>query len=83
MSKAALTGLARGLARDLGPRGITAVVVHPGSTNTDMNPANDPAAPSILDRTALKRFAAPEEIADFVRKHDIQLVGISAMTRMT
>jgi NAD(P)-dependent dehydrogenase (short-subunit alcohol dehydrogenase family) len=44
MSKAALTGLTKGLARDLGPRGITANLVHPGSTDTDMNPAEGPDA---------------------------------------
>lgn len=42
MSKSALTGLTRGLARDLGPRGITANVVQPGSTDTEMNPADSP-----------------------------------------
>jgi 3-oxoacyl-[acyl-carrier protein] reductase len=64
MSKAALGGLARGLARELGPRGITANVVHPGPTDTDMNPASDRAAaePQIAD-TALGRFGAPDEIA--------------------
>ncbi|TIS84826.1 MAG: SDR family NAD(P)-dependent oxidoreductase, partial [Mesorhizobium sp.] len=41
-SKAALVGLTKALARDLGPRGITANVVHPGSTDTDMNPADGP-----------------------------------------
>ena len=30
MAKSALTGMTRGLARDLGPRGITATVVHGG-----------------------------------------------------
>jgi 3-oxoacyl-[acyl-carrier protein] reductase len=65
-TKAAVGGLTKALARDLGPKGITINNVMPGPTNTDMNPASDPAAPSILDRTALKRFAAPEEIADFV-----------------
>ncbi|GAA1299766.1 SDR family oxidoreductase [Pseudonocardia xinjiangensis] len=34
LSKSALTGLTKGLARDLGPRGITAVVVDPGPTET-------------------------------------------------
>jgi len=34
MSKAALVGLAKGLARDLGPRGITVNNVQPGPTNT-------------------------------------------------
>ncbi|WP_037434281.1 SDR family NAD(P)-dependent oxidoreductase [Sinorhizobium fredii] len=66
LTKAAVSGLTKALSRDLGPRGITINNVKPGPTNTDMNPANDPAAPSILDRTAVKRFAAPEEIADFV-----------------
>ena len=63
MSKAALGGLARGLARDLGPRGITANVVHPGPTDTDMNPADgEDAAPQIAS-TALGRFGAAPEIA--------------------
>ncbi|ASY73825.1 SDR family NAD(P)-dependent oxidoreductase [Sinorhizobium fredii] len=66
LTKAAVSGLTKALSRDLGPRGITINNVKPGPTNTDMNPADDPAAPSILDRTAVKRFAAPEEIADFV-----------------
>lgn len=66
LTKAAVSGLTKALSRDLGPRGITINNVKPGPTNTDMNPANDPEAPSILDRTAVKRFAAPEEIAEFV-----------------
>ena len=39
MSKAALVGLVKGLARDLGPRGITVNNVQPGPVDTDMNPA--------------------------------------------
>ncbi len=39
MSKAALVGLVKGLARDLGPRGITINNVQPGPVDTDMNPA--------------------------------------------
>jgi NAD(P)-dependent dehydrogenase (short-subunit alcohol dehydrogenase family) len=38
MTKSALNSLTRGLARDLGPRGITVNLVHPGPTNSDMNP---------------------------------------------
>ncbi len=34
MSKSALQGMARGLARDLGPRGITVNVVQPGAPQT-------------------------------------------------
>ena len=39
MSKAALVGLVKGLARDLGPRGITINNVQPGPVDTEMNPA--------------------------------------------
>ena len=38
MSKAAVAGLTRGLARDLGPRGITVNNIQPGPVATDMNP---------------------------------------------
>lgn len=40
MSKSALIGLTKSIARDLGARDITANIVHPGSTDTDMNPAD-------------------------------------------
>jgi 3-oxoacyl-[acyl-carrier protein] reductase len=63
MSKAALGGLTRGLARDLGPRGITANVVHPGPTDTDMNPAHGEEAEAQLAELALGRFGAAEEVA--------------------
>jgi 3-oxoacyl-[acyl-carrier protein] reductase len=63
MSKAALVGLTKGLARDLGRRGINVNVVHPGSTDTDMNPADGPGADAEREYIALGRYAAPEEIA--------------------
>jgi NAD(P)-dependent dehydrogenase (short-subunit alcohol dehydrogenase family) len=63
MSKTALIGLTRGLARDLGPRGITVNLVQPGSTDTDMNPADGPMAPAQLGLMAIQRFATPDEIA--------------------
>ncbi|MGI5125475.1 SDR family NAD(P)-dependent oxidoreductase [Pseudonocardia sp. CA-107938] len=63
MTKSALTGLTRGLARDLGPRGIAVTVVHPGSTDTDMNPADGPSAGDQRVRTALGRFQRAEEVA--------------------
>ncbi|MDX3246796.1 SDR family NAD(P)-dependent oxidoreductase [Streptomyces sp. ME18-1-4] len=44
MSKSALVGLTKALARELGPRGITANLVHPGPIDTDMNPADGPYA---------------------------------------
>ena len=40
MSKAALIGFTKALARDLGDRDITVNLVQPGSTDTDMNPAD-------------------------------------------
>ncbi|HEV2676560.1 MAG TPA: SDR family oxidoreductase [Aliidongia sp.] len=66
-SKAALVGLSQGLARDLGPRGITVNVVHPGSTDTDMNPADGPASANQRSRMATTGgFADPAEIARVV-----------------
>ena len=43
-SKAALGGMTRGLARDLGARGITANLVQPGPIDTERNPADGPNA---------------------------------------
>jgi 3-oxoacyl-[acyl-carrier protein] reductase len=63
MTKAALTGLTRGLARDLGARGITATVVHGGLIDTDMNPADGPAAELLSGVTALGRYGGAEDIA--------------------
>jgi len=66
MTKAALVGLAKGLARDLGPRGITVNNIQPGPTDTDMNPATGPFADTLRGLMALPRFAAADEIAGMV-----------------
>jgi NAD(P)-dependent dehydrogenase (short-subunit alcohol dehydrogenase family) len=66
LSKAALIGLTKGLARDLGPRGITVNVVQPGSTNTDMNPASGPGADGQRALMAIPRFGEPQDIAGLV-----------------
>jgi 3-oxoacyl-[acyl-carrier protein] reductase len=66
MSKAALIGFTKGLARDLGPRGITVNIVHPGSTDTDMNPAAGPQADAQRARMAIPRYGKPEDIAGLV-----------------
>ena len=63
MAKSALTGMTQGLARDLGPRGITATLVHAGLIDTDMNPADGPAASFLSSIPALGRFGAGEDIA--------------------
>lgn len=67
MTKAAVTGLTRGMARDLGPRGITVNVLQVGPTDTDLNPSDDSDFSNMIrDLTALKRYASPNEIAAFV-----------------
>jgi len=66
LTKAAVVGFAKGLARDLGPRGITVNNVQPGPTDTDMNPAKGEGAKSTVQNVALQRYASVEEIADFV-----------------
>ncbi|MDV9189022.1 SDR family oxidoreductase [Streptomyces sp. SR27] len=66
MSKSALIGLTKALARELGGRGITANVVHPGPIDTDMNPADGPYADGQSALTALGRFGTAEEVAAMV-----------------
>ena len=67
MSKAALVGLVKGLARDLGPRGITINNVHPGPVDTDLNPAGSDFAKLLLDKVmAIPRYATGDEIASLV-----------------
>lgn len=66
LSKSALQGLARGLARDLGPRGITVNVVQPGPIDTDANPADGPMRDLLHGFMAIKRHGRPEEVAGMV-----------------
>lgn len=66
MSKSALIGLTKGLARDLGMRNITANLVQPGPIDTDMNPASSAHAPYLVNALAIKRYGAAEEIANLV-----------------
>lgn len=66
LTKAAVVGFTKGLARDLGPRGITVNNIQPGPTDTDMNPAHGPGAPGTVQHVALGRYAKPEEVANFV-----------------
>lgn len=62
-SKSALEGYSRGAARDLAHRGITVNVIQPGFIDTEMNPADGPAASMFLPTTAMGRHGRPEEIA--------------------
>jgi 3-oxoacyl-[acyl-carrier protein] reductase len=66
MSKSALIGFTKGLARDLGPRGITVNVVDPGSTDTEMNPADADGADAERALMAVGDYARPAEIAAMV-----------------
>ncbi|WBO22885.1 SDR family oxidoreductase [Sphingomonas abietis] len=66
LSKSALQGLARGLARDFGQRGITVNVVQPGPIDTDANPANGPMKDLLHGFMAIKRHGRPEEVAGMV-----------------
>ena len=66
MSKSALIAWTQGLARDLGGKGITVNIVHPGSTNTDMNPADGEAAASQRARMAIPRYGKADDIAALV-----------------
>jgi NAD(P)-dependent dehydrogenase (short-subunit alcohol dehydrogenase family) len=65
-SKAALAGLTKALARELGGRGITANLVLPGPIDTDMNPADGPYAAGQAAMTALGRFGTADEVASMV-----------------
>ncbi|MEV4005886.1 SDR family oxidoreductase [Actinomadura sp. NPDC049753] len=62
-AKSALAGLTKGLARELGPRGITVTVVDPGPIDTDMNPAGGETADFQRSLTALGRYGEAEDIA--------------------
>ncbi len=66
MTKAAVAGLTRGLARDLGPRAITVNTVQPGPVDTEMNPATGQFAESLKALMALPRYGSGDEIAGLV-----------------
>ena len=65
-AKAALVGLAKRLACDLGGHGITNNNVQPGSIDTDLNPATGEFADMLRKQMALPRYGIAEEIAAFV-----------------
>ncbi len=66
LSKAALVGLTLGAARDLGDRNITVNIVHPGPTDTEMNPADGDFADNLRGLMAIKRYNSADEIAAMV-----------------
>jgi 3-oxoacyl-[acyl-carrier protein] reductase len=65
-AKSALGGLTKGLARDLGPRGIRVTLVQAGPIDTDMNPENGPAGDFLRSVTALGHYGRGEDVAALV-----------------
>jgi 3-oxoacyl-[acyl-carrier protein] reductase len=66
MTKAAVAGLTRGLARDLGPRGITVNNIQPGPINTDMNPDQGEFAEMAKQVMAGGCYGQPSDVAGVV-----------------
>jgi 3-oxoacyl-[acyl-carrier protein] reductase len=66
LTKAAVAGLTRNLARELGPRGITVNTIQPGPVATDMNPETGEFADTVRSLTAVGHYGQPHDIADAV-----------------
>lgn len=62
-TKAAVAGLVRGWARDLGPRRILVNAIQPGPVDTDLNPGTGEFAESLIKLTALGRYGRVDEVA--------------------
>jgi 3-oxoacyl-[acyl-carrier protein] reductase len=65
-TKGAVKMFTQGLAREVGPRGITVNNIQPGPIDTDLNPADDQWAEPQLAATALKRYGNVDDIAPMV-----------------
>ncbi|OON61214.1 oxidoreductase [Massilia sp. KIM] len=66
LTKGAVAGFTRGLVRDLGPKGITVNTVHPGPTDSDMNPADGAVADFVKPGIAVGRYGHGSDIASAV-----------------
>jgi 3-oxoacyl-[acyl-carrier protein] reductase len=66
MTKGAVASLTRGLARELGPCGITVNNVQPGRIDTGMNPSDGPLADQFLKLLAVQRYGTCDEVASLV-----------------
>ena len=66
MTKGAVAALTRGLARELGPRGITVNNVQPGPIDTEMNPADGPLAAEAKPLLALGEYGHARDVAGVV-----------------
>ena len=66
-AKAAVIGLTRALAKELGPSGITVNCVSPGVISTEMNAHLDrEALAALAEETPLGRIGTAEEVAESV-----------------
>jgi 3-oxoacyl-[acyl-carrier protein] reductase len=65
-TKSAMVAFTKGLARELGPKGITVNVVQPGPIDTDMNPEAGPYASGQLQITSNGRYGKSDEIGDAI-----------------
>src|SRR3546814_20393016 len=62
LSKSALQGMARGLARDFGPRGITINVAPPGPVDHDANPAAGTMKDMVHSLMAIQSHGRPAQL---------------------
>src|SRR5262245_10359838 len=79
LTKSAMQGMVRGLARDFGARGITVNAIQPGPTDTDMNPAKGPMAETMPRFMAVQRQIHAQQnpqLRDFVAgPHGAMITG--------
>lgn len=66
-SKAALETWTRGVAKELGPKGIRVNAVAPGAVNIPEAPRDANLTAKFMEMTALGRLAEPQDIAEAVR----------------
>ncbi|MFE0106550.1 SDR family NAD(P)-dependent oxidoreductase [Streptomyces sp. NPDC059009] len=66
MSKSALNGFTKGVALELGERGITANLVAPGPIRTDMTPTDPQLVEGFRSRTKVGRLGTTTEVAALV-----------------
>lgn len=66
-TKAALIGMTKALAKELGPSGITVNAVAPGVINTEMNSKlNEEEREQLVNDTPLMRMGEPSDVAEAV-----------------
>lgn len=66
MTKAAIAGMTKGLAKDLGPKGITVNNIQPGPIETDMNPSQGDFAEQAMGIMAIKNYGEADDVAGLV-----------------